>query len=170
MKLITKKPQFQLDFNGNVTVSFSVFPESKQNATLMANKQMKDKLSVEVKEYREKRSLNANAYLWVLLEKMAAALNSDKDALYLDVLERYGVFTHIVVKKGVVERIKEEWRAVRELGDVLIGGQTGVQLQCYFGSSTYDTKEMARLLDGVFNGFACDFMKFHTACLFFRDV
>lgn len=26
---------------------------------------------------------------------------------------------------------------------------TGIQLQCYYGSHTYNTKEMSRLIDGV---------------------
>ena len=108
-----------------------------------------DKLSVEVKKYRDKRSLDANAYLWVLLQKMAEVLKTTKEELYILSLERYGVFTHIVVKPQVVEKTKEVWRYVKELGEVKINGKTGVQIQCYFGSSTYDTKEMATLIDGV---------------------
>ena len=108
-------------------------------------------LTAEVKQYRHKRSLDANAYIWVMLSKMAAVMNTTKDELYLLMLERYGVFTHIVVKPNVVERVKAEWRTVRELGEVIIKGQTGIQLQCFFGSSTYDTKEMSVLIDGVVN-------------------
>lgn len=103
----------------------------------------------ELKEKRKHRSLDSNAYLWVLLDKLAAAIGIDKDELYLQVLERYGVFTHLIVKSAVVDRVKAEWRTVRELGEVTVNGQSGIQLQCYFGSSTYDTKEMARLIDGV---------------------
>jgi hypothetical protein len=106
-------------------------------------------LSVEVKAYRHKRSLNANSYLWVILSEIAAVLHTTKDELYLEVLSRYGVFTHLIVKPNVVDRVKEEWRTVRELGEVTVNGQTGIQLQCYFGSSTYDTKEMSVLIDGV---------------------
>jgi len=106
-------------------------------------------LSVEIKQHRVKRSLDANAYMWVLLSELAAALHTTKDELYLVMLERYGVFTHVVVKPNVVDRVKQEWRTVRELGEVTIKGQTGIQLQCFFGSSTYDTAEMARLIDGV---------------------
>lgn len=106
-------------------------------------------LDVRVKQHRERRSLDSNAYLWVLLAKMAAALNTTKDELYLEALERYGVFTHIIVKPEVVEQFKKEWRAVRDLGEVTVNGKTGVQLQCYLGSSNYDTKQMARLIDGV---------------------
>jgi phosphoribosylaminoimidazole (AIR) synthetase len=107
------------------------------------------KLSIEIKQYREKRSLDANAYMWVLLQKMAELLKTSKDELYLEVLGRYGVFTHIIVKPNVVDRVKAEWRNVRDLGEVVVNGVTGIQLQCYFGSSTYNTKEMSVLIDGV---------------------
>jgi len=106
-------------------------------------------LSVEVKQYRQKRSLDANAYMWVLLSKMAEVLQTTKDELYLQMLERYGQFTHIIVKPNIVEKIKQEWRTVRELGEVTVNGKKGIQLQCYFGSSTYDSKEMATLIDGI---------------------
>jgi hypothetical protein len=84
-----------------------------------------------------------------MLDKLAEALHTNKDELYLLMLERYGVFTHIIVKPEAVERVKQEWRTVRELGKGKIGNVEGVQLQVYYGSSTYDTKEMARLIDGV---------------------
>ncbi len=106
-------------------------------------------LSVEIKQHRNRRSLNANAYLWVLLGKMAEVLRTSKDELYLMMLERYGVYTHIIVKPHVVEQVKAQWRTVRELGEVIVNGQKGIQLQCYFGSSTYDTKQMSVLIDGV---------------------
>jgi len=107
------------------------------------------RLSVTVEPVKRRRSLNANAYMWVLLGKLAGALNTDKDSLYIEMLDRYGVFTHIVVKPEVAERVKGEWRTVRELGEVTINGKTGIQLQCCFGSSTYNTAEMAKLIDGV---------------------
>jgi hypothetical protein len=106
-------------------------------------------LAVEIKQLRNKRSLDANSYFWTLLSKMADALNTSKDELYLQMLERYGVFTHIVVKPNVVEKVKREWRTVKELGEVTVNGKTGIQLQCYFGSSSYDSKEMSVLINGV---------------------
>lgn len=104
---------------------------------------------VTVKEHKEKRSLDANAALWKMLSLMADKLHTTKDELYLEVLDRYGVFTHIVVKPNVVDRVKQEWKTVRELGEVTINGKTGIQLQCYFGSSTYDSKEFSTLLSGA---------------------
>lgn len=106
-------------------------------------------LDVELKQHRERRSLDANAYLWVLLQKLAEVLRTDKDALYRQMLERYGQFTHIVVRPEAVDRFVSEWRVVRNLGAIRVNGVYGVQLQCYFGSSTYDSREMAVLIDGV---------------------
>mgnify|MGYP000985134362 CR=1 FL=1 len=106
-------------------------------------------LAVEIKQHRKKRSTDANAMLWGLIGKIAAALMADKDDIYLMMLERYGVYTHVIVKPHVVEQVKLQWRTVRGLGEVTVNGQTGIQLQCYFGSSTYDTKQMATLIDGV---------------------
>jgi hypothetical protein len=106
-------------------------------------------LAVEVKQYRQKRSLDANALLWKMCTEIATVIRGSKDEVYLQMLERYGQFTHIIVKPHVIEKVKQEWRTVRELGEVTVNGQTGVQLQCYFGSSTYNTKEFSVLLDGV---------------------
>ena len=107
------------------------------------------RLSVQIGQHRAKRSLDANGMLWAILGEMAVVLNTDKDSLYLEMLDRYGVFTHIVVKPEMVERVKQEWRTVRELGEVYINGKTGVQLMCFFGSSTYNSKEFSVLLNGV---------------------
>lgn len=106
-------------------------------------------LTVEVSQYRHKRSLDSNGYMWLLLGEMAAILKTTKDELYLEVLSRYGVYTHVIVKENVVERVKSEWKTTRELGEVTINGKTGIQLQCFFGSSSYDSKEMSVLIDGV---------------------
>jgi len=133
---------------GDVSITFSVNEKSHILPEYERLKNIK-KLKITAAQYREKRSLDANAYMWVLLQKLAEVLHTTKDELYIDMLGKYGVFTHIIVKPHVASRVKEEWRTVKELGEVTVGGQTGIQLQCYFGSSTYDTKEMSVLIDGV---------------------
>lgn len=140
------------DKKRTLDLTFS-FPFS-QSAAEDAHKLIDKALTVIFKPYRRKRSLDANAYLWVLLQKLADALSTpghriNKWEIYLDMLGDYGVFTHIVVKPEAVERMKKEWRTVREIGEITVGKQVGVQLQCYYGSSTYDTAEMSKLIDGV---------------------
>ena len=108
-----------------------------------------EKLSIKAVKFRQKRSLDSNAYAWILMQRIAEVINSDKWSVYLEMLGKYGVFTHIIVKPSVVDKVKDEWRTVKELGEVNVNGRTGIQLQCYFGSSTYDTKEMATFIDGI---------------------
>ncbi len=108
-----------------------------------------EKLSIKAVKFRRKRSLDANAYMWVLLSKIAEVIHGNKDDVYIEMLSRYGVFTHIIVKPSVVDKVKAEWRTVRVLGEITVNGSSGIQLQCFFGSSTYDTKEMSTLIDGV---------------------
>ena len=111
---------------------------------------MKDAVyTVCMKRKRQKRSLDANAYAWVLMEKIAAAVGRSKDDIYLDMLERYGVFTHLIVKPTAVDMLMREYRLCRDLGEITVNGKTGRQIQAYFGSSQYDTAQMSRLIDGI---------------------
>lgn len=132
---------------GNYSISFSV----NERSSLQEIEKIKnlDKLSIEAKKYREKRSLDANALLWACLSDIAMALRTDKWNVYLMMLKRYGKYTYICVKPNVVESVKAQWRECEEIGTININGQEAVQLLCYFGSSTYDTKEMSVLIDGV---------------------
>ena len=102
-----------------------------------------------IKKYRNKRSNNANAYAWSLMTEMAKSLHTTKETVYSEMLKRYGVFTHIIVKPKAVERVKQEWRECEEIGEVTVNGFTGEQIRCYYGSSTYDTKEMSDFIDGI---------------------
>lgn len=107
------------------------------------------RLAVKLSKYRAKRSRDANAYAWVLMDQIADVTGTDRWSVYLRMLQDHGVFTHIIVKPSVVEKVKQEWRSVIELGPVTVNGETGIQLQCFFGSSTYNTKEMSRFIDGI---------------------
>lgn len=51
-----------------------------------------EKLSVSLKRYHEKRSLDANAYCWVLCSKIAEKVGSSKDEVYEQMLQDYGFF------------------------------------------------------------------------------
>jgi len=133
---------------GEMLITFSV----NEKATVLPEyEKLKDceKLRIEAKKYRKRRSLDANAYLWVLLQKIAEVLRTDKWSVYLQMLKRYGQFTYIVVKPGAVEAVKKQWRECEEIGEIDVNGTKAVQMLCYYGSSTYDTKEMSVLIDGV---------------------
>jgi hypothetical protein len=142
----------------NIEVSFTETGKQKLTFTLLqkqpiddlkaivANKKL---IVIEVSQQKRKRSLDANGMLWAICTQIAAAIKSSKDEVYLTMLERYGVFTHIIVKAEAVERIQKEWRTCRVLGEVTVNGKTGIQIQCYYGSHLYDSKEFSVLLEGV---------------------
>lgn len=148
MEFTGKLQNVSRDWNtGQWNITFTINEASAINE--VNNIQSCEKLSIKAVKHRNKRSLDANAYCWVILQKIAEVLHQDKWNVYLEMLGKYGVFTHIIVKPNVVDKVKEEWRTVKELGEVSVNGMTGIQLQCYFGSSTYNTKEMSVLIDGI---------------------
>lgn len=133
---ISRKWEVTFEINEDITASIDKIRDKLLNLT--------------AKIHREKRSLDANAYAWVLMQKIAEAIHTDKWSVYLMMLERYSpIFTHIIVRPEAVERVKGEWRTVKVLGPIQVNGSSGIQLQCYFGSSTFDSKEMASFIDGI---------------------
>lgn len=106
---------------------------------------------IKITKYRKRRSLDANAYCWVLIDKIAHATGVDKTTVYREAIKEIGGVSDIVcVKNDAVDKLREGWQA-HGLGwqtDVMpskIEGCTNVVL--YYGSSTYDTKQMAALID-----------------------
>lgn len=131
----------QIPFRGDTPViSFEV-----QAAPEDIEKFKGKELEISIKQYRKKRSLDANAFLWKCLGEIAAVLRYDPWEVYLYMLERYGKFTYIEAPSAAVADIQGMWREVKIVGEE--DGRT--QLLCFFGSSTYNTQEFSRLLDGV---------------------
>lgn len=108
-----------------------------------------DVLDISAEKHRNKRSINANALFWKCLGDIAHALETDKWSVYLKMLKRYGEYTYIVVKPQAVPMLKAQWRECEEIGDIDIHGETAVQMLCYYGSSTYDSKQFSTLLNGT---------------------
>lgn len=128
-------------------ITFSVNEES----VLTAVDKIKDaELTIKATKKRNKRSLDSNAYAWVLMQKIAEKIGAGKDEVYLDCLRAHSrAFTHVIVKPEAVEAMKELYRTSIDLGEITVNGRTGHQLQVYFGSSTFNTKEMSVFIDGI---------------------
>lgn len=121
-------------------VSFEVQAEPEA-----LEKYMDIDLDISFSRHRNRRSIDANAFLWACLGEIARAINSDTWSIYLYMLGRYGKFTHILVKPEAVEQVRQVWRETK-----IVGEKDGmIQMLCFFGSSTYNTKEFSQLLDGV---------------------
>lgn len=107
-------------------------------------------LRLEFVKWRDKRSLDSNAYAWALMQKIAEKIHSDKWTVYLEMLKRYsGAFTHIFVRTEAVPAVMDMYRASIDLGEITMNGCAGHELQVYFGSSSFNSKEMATFIDGI---------------------
>lgn len=102
-----------------------------------------DKVVLEVSKYHKKRSKSANAYLWELVSMIAEKLNTDRETIYLWMIKDAGVMVSMTVIEDAIPNLEKVFRLV-EVNESYDGY---VDVKCYYGSSTYDSKEMARLID-----------------------
>lgn len=151
MKVTGKIVGANIDFRTNKPCLTLEVNERKDFEQLIDDLKDKDKLSIEVKQYRERRSLDANAYFWVLCDKLSETLSKSREEIYREYIKDIGGNNEVVcVRNAAVERLCEGWgkNGIGWQTDTFpskIDGCTNVIL--YYGSSTYDTAQMSRLLD-----------------------
>lgn len=132
----TGKPKLELSVN-----------EVNDFKLLVDDLKDKEKLSFDIKQYREKRSLNANNYAWKLLTEIANVLRANKEDIYLLMLKRYGqseiisALAHIPMSGYV--------KYCEEAGESTLNGKLFKHYKVYKGSSEFDSREMSIFLDGI---------------------
>jgi hypothetical protein len=116
--------------------------------------ELKDTIvDVTVKKFRQKRSLDANAYAWVIIDKIAQRMRLPKVEVYRDHIRHIGgVSETVCVQDRAVDKLTEAWSKngigwQTETFPSKIPGCTNVTL--YYGSSTYDTAQMSALIDAL---------------------
>lgn len=159
MKFTGKLKQPVIDYlSGRMAVLFEPNEDFRQ-----AYEELKgcDKLSFEIKPYRSKRSLDANAYYWVLITKLAKKISISNLELHNMMLRMYGQ-AEIIEGKAVYLTIPDTEEAERKVNNAtdyhlqatsqVREGNDGIMYRTYKllrGSRTYNTEEMARLIDGL---------------------
>lgn len=117
-------------------------------------------LSLTVREWKAKRSLDANAYYWVLVTKLAEAVKVSKPRMHNLLLRRYGQQMILDGQRVIlmIPDTEEAENAALEASTFHIRPTANtrrgepVDFRAYVvlrGSSDYDTKEMSVLLDGT---------------------
>lgn len=102
---------------------------------------------VKIDKHREKRSLNANAYLWKLVTEIGNILNKSKEEVYLQMLIDYGQSEMVSILSEI--DVKGYFKYYKLAGTSLLNGKEFNHYKIYKGSSEYDTKEMSILLNSV---------------------
>lgn len=110
-------------------------------------------VDVEIKKHRERRSLDANAYFWVLAGKLAAKLGISPDEVYCQYIPDVGGNYEVVpVREDRLVQWDRLWRA-GHIGRLTVDigpcrNTPGYHnVKTYIGSSDYDTAQMSRLID-----------------------
>lgn len=118
-------------------------------------RKMKPKVyDLEVKEHRKKRSLDANAYAWVLIGKLADAMRVPPTIVYINAIQNIGGNYEVIpVRDEAVDKFIEVWKKnglgwpCEDMGKSKIPGYRN--LRAYYGSSTYDTRQMSQLIESL---------------------
>jgi hypothetical protein len=131
--------------NGRPLVTFEL--DQRKDALKMADSLKELRIAVKVDKYREKRSLNANAYCWKLLTEIANKTKLSKEEVYLELLKRYGQREIISVQAHVP--ISEYIKYWEEAGESTLNGKLFKHYYVFKGSSEFDTREMSIFLDGI---------------------
>lgn len=113
---------------------------------------MKDAVyTVTPKKWRARRSLDANAYLWTLSDKIAQVVGNTKEDVYRDAIEHKGACDVLMIRRDALPDFIKHWSSngigwfcqkIGERGEF-------VELDAYYGSSTYNTQEMSLIIDWV---------------------
>lgn len=135
-----------LDGKQNITVSIQD-TDFREEYESLKNK----KVTIDIKEFRNHRSLDANAYAWTLIDSISKAMHISKSEVYRKAIREIGGVSEIVcVIDRAVKRLQTAWEHnglgwQTETMPSKLDGCTNVVL--YYGSSVYDTKQMSSLID-----------------------
>ena len=117
-----------------------------------------DKVSVKIDKYHEKRSLNANSYMWLLCTKLAEKRSKDgikvtKEDVYRDEIRDLNIYRDDEIEPEMVQWRCTAWSKIgtgwfAERVDFTPDGNKEI-IRFYFGSSLYNTKQMSKLIDNI---------------------
>lgn len=144
--------------SGNLTVMLECVRLNPSDVTRLSQA---GKLDVEIKKHREKRSLDANSYYWLLCSRLAEAMHVTKPYMHNRLLRRYGQI-EMIGGQAVYIVIPDTDEAKRQVDEAELyhlrptsqvkTGKDGGMYRTYMmlkGSSAYDTREMSVLIDGL---------------------
>lgn len=127
--------------------------ERKSAMAMLDELKSLEKLTVKLGKFKQKRSLDANAYAWVLIGKIAEKTNIPKNEVYQNAIRGIGGNYDVVcIQDKAVDSLRNAWarNGIGWMTDTMpskLDGCTNVML--YYGSSTYDVEQMSRLINNI---------------------
>lgn len=125
------------------------------DATAQYDELVDKDLDITVKVHREKRSKNANSYAWTLIKELSQKANIEPIEIYRNYILGLGIFKQFEINEKAVDTFIKSWE-MHGYGWICqkidYAEHDGfVILNAYYGSSTYNTKQMAKLIDNLVN-------------------
>ncbi len=102
---------------------------------------------IKIEKHRNKRSLDANAYSWVLQTEIANVLRISKEEVHFDMLKNYGQRDYMSMLANI--DINDYYTYYEEVGSFKQNGNEFKSYMIYKGTHTYDSREMSIFIDGV---------------------
>lgn len=159
IELTGKIADMSIDFKSGKAKLLLVLNERQAAENLYDKFHQVEKLSIDISKYREKRSLNANSYMWVLCGELAKALSDEKEKytkedIYRNAIKEIGVWKDFEgLSPDDAKTLRHAWEMlgtgwITEQVDYMQDGEN-VVVRCYYGSSQYNTKQMSRLISNI---------------------
>ena len=157
-ELTGKIKDFSVDFITGKAILTLAINEKQSVINCFDELSQCEKLSVEIDQYSDIRSREANNYMWVLCGELAKKLSNEdvhytKDDIYKKAVRDSGIWRDDEVSPNDVqwrcaswERLGKGW--VTERVDFSSDGEKEI-IRFYYGSSVYNKKQMSRLIDGI---------------------
>lgn len=108
-------------------------------------------LDIKISKHREKRSLQANNYAWTLISKIAELVGNTKEDVYREYIRQKGISTVISINHEAVSTFIHLWtnKGLGYVYDVIGKDDKYTHFMAYYGSSSYNTKQMSDFIDYV---------------------
>lgn len=107
-------------------------------------------IDIELKKHFKKRSLSANAYAWVMLDKLAHKLMMPKEEIYKNIVKNIGGnTTYGTFRTKDCDAVFRGWKknGIGWLGEVIENHGEFSDVVLYHGSSSFDSQQMSRLIE-----------------------
>ena len=152
MKLTVETADWSVDASG-FWLNFQVKNRDEAQRIVAEIKESDKPYELTVEKQKRKRSLDANAYFWVLCDKLAQKTKIPKIEIYRDAIKNIGGNNSVIcVRNFEVDKLRATWER-NGLGwqtDTMPSKTEGcTNVILYYGSSTYNTEQMSRLIDNI---------------------
>jgi hypothetical protein len=161
MKIVCEYKEYSYTADGALAVTFTAKGQEKdkarqvvaelQTSLLAAKEPVKYEISID--KYSPKRSLNANAYCWALISQLAQVLKTKKEDVYREYVKELGICQTVEINTEAVNTLIYAWedRGLGWIAELVDKDDKRAIVNLYYGSSSYNSRQMARLIDLIVN-------------------